>query len=992
MASLSLPRVLQQRKTSLEQERENFEKCQAISINKAINQIETPVKEKHVRSTIIGTFHEKGAQTFWVCALRLPLQDNRIAAWKFCHVLHKVLREGHPQVLSHSQRHRGEIEDLGKLWCHLREGYGKLIQCYTVLLITKLDFHRRNPRFPGNLQVTKEELESIGENDINNYFQMSVEMFDYMDEILNLQSAIFGSLNMSRSNSMMSSGQCRLAPLIPCIQDSSQLYDYCVKILFKLHASLPPDTLAGHRERFLKQFQDLRQFYLNASTMQYFRNLIQIPLLPETPPNFLVQSDLRSYVTPVVILPPEDTVHHNDSDNVVDGNLVDTSDANSLTGDLVDLNHRNGSVSPDVLAERDSLIEHLQQEIAHLRKEIQRLIHEHQRIVDQLNEKIGELQVDLATKDSELLQERQLKEDLLQQTEAVSKFQETEQKAKTVEEKFQKLKDIYRKLREEHIKLIRQKADVDKQLLSAQSMSDAAVRSKAQAESRIQELMLEKSQTEESLQKSSNEAQAELVHLKQSQEAAKSENQNLACKVEWLLSEKGSVESQLQDVLAQKEDLDVRLKDTEGRMKELESRLQEEKFNRLYQLLVTCISQAEGVVQKSIHEVDNPAISAVTCTPDYFRGLIEPVQNSLNDLGSSYKSFYSNSAAIDNLVQNVICVAQLVANYILQGKTTSNTSPDIEFGEHIAEVCKLVGSSALILLASIKNRNEADGVAAHVVAVKSRVSEVAELIEKLTNAVKGDSAEVIGDLVESELASMDKAIEEAANRIEEMLSKSRAADSGIKLEVNEKILDSCTNLMQAIRVLVQKSRLLQAEIVAQGKGTASAKEFYKRNHQWTEGLISAAKAVGMGAKFLLTAADKVVSGQGKFEQLVVASQEIAASTAQLVVASRVKADRNSKNMSALSQASKGVTQATGGVVATAKSCGQMIEENEDLDMSGLSLHQAKRLEMESQVRVLELEASLDQERLRLAALRRHHYQLAGEVEGWDKESLQDVTQ
>lgn len=76
-----------------------------------------------------------------------------------------------------------------------------------------------------------------------------------------------------------------------------------------------------------------------------------------------------------------------------------------------------------------------------------------------------------------------------------------------------------------------------------------------------------------------------------------------------------------------------------------------------------------------------------------------------------------------------------------------------------------------------------------------------------------------------------------------------------------------------------------------------------------------------------TAADKVVSGQGKFEQLVVASQEIAASTAQLVVASRVKADRNSKNMSALSQASKSVTQATGGVVATAKACGQMIEEN-----------------------------------------------------------------
>ncbi|PSN31546.1 Huntingtin-interacting protein 1 [Blattella germanica] len=801
---------------------------QSISIGKAINQLETPVKEKHVRSTIIGTFHEKGAHTFWLCALRLPLQDNRIVAWKFCHVLHKVLREGHPVVLSHSQRHRSAIEDLGKLWCHLREGYGKLIQCYTNLLITKLDFHRRNPRFPGNLQVTKEELESIG---------------------------------------------------------------------------LPPDTLSGHRERFLKQFQDLRQFYLNANTMQYFRNLIQIPLLPENPPNFLVQSDLRSYVTPVVILPPEEIQQGDES--VTDGNLVDTSDTNSTTGDLVDLNHRNGSISPDVLAERDNLIEHLQQEISRLRTEIQRLIHEHQRIVDQLNEKIGELQVDLATKDSELLQERQLKEDLLQQTEAVSKFQETEK---------------------------------------------------------------------ETLQKSSNEAQAELMSLRASQDAAKNENQNLACKVEWLLNEKSSVESDLQDLLAQKEDLDVRLKNTEKQMKELEERLQQEKFYKLHQLL------------------------------DYFRGLTEPVRNSLTKLGSSFESYHSDPTSIDGLVQDVTCMAHLVSNYLLQGKTTSNTSPDIEFGERIAEVCKLLGTTDLTLLASIKDRNKAAEVAGNIIKVQEKVSEVADLIEKLTNALKGDSAERIGDLVESELASMDKAIEEAAKRIEtaalytilllpdfilknptkylvssiirlkrlaiyfskEMLSKSRAADSGLKLEVNEKILDSCTNLMQAIRVLVQKSRLLQAEIVAQGKGTASAKEFYKRNHQWTEGLISAAKSVGMGAKYLLTAADKVVSGQGKFEHLVVASQEIAASTAQLVVASRVKADRNSKNMSALSQASK-----------------------EDLDMSGLSLHQAKRLEMESQVKVLELEASLDQERLRLAALRRHHYQLAGEGEGWEQEDLQN---
>ena len=48
------------------------------------------------------------------------------------------------------------------------------------------------------------------------------------------------------------------------------------------------------------------------------------------------------------------------------------------------------------------------------------------------------------------------------------------------------------------------------------------------------------------------------------------------------------------------------------------------------------------------------------------------------------------------------------------------------------------------------------------------------------------------------------------------------------------------------------------------------------------------------------------SFQGKFEELIAASQEIASSTAQMVVASKVKAKKESKNLSALSSASKKV--------------------------------------------------------------------------------------
>lgn len=57
--------------------------------------------------------------------------------------------------------------------------------------------------------------------------------------------------------------------------------------------------------------------------------------------------------------------------------------------------------------------------------------------------------------------------------------------------------------------------------------------------------------------------------------------------------------------------------------------------------------------------------------------------------------------------------------------------------------------------------------------------------------------------------------------------------------------------MNAVRILVARSRDVQEEIIAQGKGTASPSEFYKRNHQWTEGLISAARAVGVAATVLM---------------------------------------------------------------------------------------------------------------------------------------------
>lgn len=163
---------------------------------------------------------------------------------------------------------------------------------------------------------------------------------------------------------MTAPGQCRLAPMIPCIQDSNQLYDFVVRIMFRLHASLPDDLLTGHRERFRTLFIQLKNFYNQAKELQYFVNLITVPSLPNTQPNFLVQSDLGNYTTPVVVIPQEQ-----DNVSVMSESLVDTSAP--PTPVLPPRTRSNPTPPPlppaidhdKLLMERDDLIKHLQTEI-----------------------------------------------------------------------------------------------------------------------------------------------------------------------------------------------------------------------------------------------------------------------------------------------------------------------------------------------------------------------------------------------------------------------------------------------------------------------------------------------------------------------------------------------------------------------------------------------------------------------------------------------------
>lgn len=183
-----------------------------------------------------------------------------------------------------------------------------------------------------------------------------MEVFDYLDHIVQVQSQIFVSVNTYRMSSMTPQGQCRLAPLITLIQDSNPLYDVCVRLMFRLHDGLQHDVLIGHRNRFIDIFSKLKLFYENVRPLQYFSDVIQLPFLPENAPNFSSEVDLGNYITPVMVLQQE---HVPSIESLVD-----------LTNKMENLTY---SISEEnILEEKDIIIRQLQGQLEEKQIELER--------------------------------------------------------------------------------------------------------------------------------------------------------------------------------------------------------------------------------------------------------------------------------------------------------------------------------------------------------------------------------------------------------------------------------------------------------------------------------------------------------------------------------------------------------------------------------------------------------------------------------------------
>ncbi|XP_065362533.1 huntingtin-interacting protein 1-like [Calliphora vicina] len=258
------------------------------SLQKCLRPQEKPYKLEHAVNVVLKVYDLQSCETIWTFPAVRNLQLNSFTTWKFCCLMHKILHEGHPNALRDSMKYGKTLVHCAQYWAGLNDHMSSCIAWYCKVLHKKLLFHQTYVNFKGNLQLDYDE--PLG--DINICFQLCIDLFDYLEDLLHLQHVIFTNIEQRQISAASKQGMCRLASLVTIIAECNLLYQHSITVLRLLHLQLSPDDISGLRDRFNGIFVELKLFYEHVRCQQWpYDYFLAIPELPMMQPNLYTFSE-----------------------------------------------------------------------------------------------------------------------------------------------------------------------------------------------------------------------------------------------------------------------------------------------------------------------------------------------------------------------------------------------------------------------------------------------------------------------------------------------------------------------------------------------------------------------------------------------------------------------------------------------------------------------------------------------------------------------------
>ncbi|KAK7096337.1 hypothetical protein V1264_005641 [Littorina saxatilis] len=228
-------------------------------------------------------------------------------------------------------------------------------------------------------------------------------------------------------------------------------------------------------------------------------------------------------------------------------------------------------------------------------------------------------------------------------------------------------------------------------------------------------------------------------------------------------------------------------------------------------------------------------------------------------------------------------------------------------------------------------------------------------------------------IAENELLNAASSIEAAAKKLSQLKPRQAAKKADESLNFDEQILEAAKSIAAATAALVKSASAAQRELVAQGKVSSTFhRHAVDEDGQWSQGLISAARMVAAATHSLCEAANAMVQGHASEEKLIASAKEVAGSTAQLLMACKVKADPGSVAMQRLQAAGNAVKRASEALVRAAQQERELTEEEESLTVNKRMVGGIAQ-EIMAQEEILRKERELQDARRKLEKIRKEKY-------------------
>jgi len=1003
-----------------------------MHLRKATSPEETSPKQKHVRKCIVYTWDHKSSQSIWTGLRSLPILNDEVQTFKALITVHKILQEGHPIVLREAQAQANWFETCARLNREGPRGYGQLIAAYVSLIQSKLRFHRVHKEFNGLFEYEEYiSLKNIDNPDEG--YETIIELMNLQDRIDKLQKQVFATLRGRANECQISS----LVPLVKESYGIYKFLTSMLRAMHRRTDAMDAlEPLRGryqkqHHElrRFYFECASLKYLTslinvpkLNAEPPSLLAPPPEAPELPprqETPreptppPAGPSQSEideqarmLKEFEEKQRRLKEEEAAEARRNEelaaqrerefaaqqasqaehqHLLQEQLLRSQEMNQIHGRAAELERdllfMRGQYERDqlLLHQYDARVKALEMELAGAAQHMQAQMGGKDEMLQQLQE-----QVDTWRKKYEALAKlySQLRTEHL---DLLGKYKQVQLKAGSAQEAINKMERMERDVKAKNLEMSDMIRERDRARLELDRMRGGE---REEVERLKRELRFAEERAEDAIQARGTEVSSIMARM----------NAQIAELEESLASHKAQLEAKDAEALILQEGMDATIRQMNDIR--LDQGTSDEALNaqidtiildnskKLSAIIDSILQACADKLDDALYELESPASNgSSTTTPEYVLSLIEKTQSSSNEFAAVFSMHVEQQAGGEHVavIKSANQMAQAAADSLVSFKGILRFSRDEDAVERLTQVAVEAGSVLLRVFLNVQSFR----LAGLSIAQRSNVAMqqnalASQALGRLSDAAQGLIASGqqvgaqgsdLGDLIEREMMSAASTIEQATLRLQALLGRDKSSSrySTTELQVHDAILEAALAIMKAIGGLIRSATASQEEIVARGRGSSTVQQFYKKNNRWTEGLISAARAVAFASTMLIEAADGVIMGTHSLEQLIVASNEVSAATVQLVAASRVKSEFMSETQDRLERAAKAVTEACRALVKQVRMITDRQTSSEDIDYARMATHEFKVREMEQQVEVLKLEKELAQARRVLGAMRRAGY-------------------